>query len=130
MRHLITVLMVITIATTPVALGAQHATSPAIEAAAFQHMAAGIPLGTRVRVQTTVGRRLTATLMNVTDDTIVVKRDSRVPEPALSIRFDELSSLERHEPRGIGLGKALGIGLAAGGGAMLTLFLIVLSIED
>ena len=68
--------------------------------------------------------------MNVTDDTIVVKRDSRVPEPALSIRFDELSSLKRQEPRGIGLGKALGIGLAAGGGAMLTLFLIVLSIED
>lgn len=129
MQQLITVLMVMTIATTP-ALAAQQSAAPAIEAAAFQRMASGIPLGTRVRVQTAAGRRLTATLMSVTDEAIVVKRDSRVPEPALSIRFDELASLKRQEPRGIGLGKALGIGLAAGGGAMLTLFLIVFSIAD
>jgi hypothetical protein len=130
MRQLIAVVVAMTIASAPSAVAAQQTASPAIEAAAFQHMASGIPLGTRVRVQTTAGQRLTATLMNVTDETIVVKRESRVPEPAISIRFDELSSLKRQEPRGIGLGKALGIGLAAGGGAMLTLFLIILSIED
>ena len=130
MRQLIAVVVAMTIASAPAAVAAQQSATPAIEAAAFQHMAAGIPPGTRVRVQTTAGKRLTATLMNVTDETIVVKRESRVPEPAIAIRFDELSSLKRQEPRGIGLGKALGIGLAAGGGAMLTLFLIILSIED
>jgi hypothetical protein len=130
MRKLIAVMVAMTLATTNAAFAAQQSAAPAIEAAAFHQMAAGIPLGSRVRVQTTAGKRLTATLMNVTDEAIVVKRESRVPEPALSIRFEELASLKRQEPRGIGLGKALGIGLAAGGGAMLTLFLIILSIED
>jgi hypothetical protein len=130
MRALIAIVVSATIVLAPVFVAAQQSASPAIEAAAFRQMAAAIPAGSRVRVQTTTGRRLTATLMNVTDEAIVVKRESRVPEPALSIRFDELSSLERHEPRGIGWGKALGIGLAAGGAAMLTLFLIFVSIED
>jgi hypothetical protein len=128
MRKLIALVVAMTIAAP--AFAKQQSAAPAIEAAAFHQMAAGIPLGSRVRVQTTAGKRLTATLMNVTDEAIVVKRESRVPEPALSIRFDELALLKRQEPRGIGLGKALGIGLAAGGGAMLTLFLIILSIED
>lgn len=130
MRQVITMVMALTIATTPVALAAQQNASPAIETAAFRQLAGGIPLGTRVRVQTTAGKRLTATLMQVTEDVIVVKRESRVPEPALSIRYDELSLLKRQEPRGIGLGKALGIGVAAGAGALLTLFLIVASIAD
>jgi len=130
MRKLILTIVIIATTTTQAAFAGQQKAPPAIEAVAFRQMAAAIPPGSRVRVQTTTGRRLTVTLMNVTDEEIVVKRESRVPEPALSIRFDELASLKRHEPRGIGIGKALGIGLAAGGGAMLTLFLIVLSIED
>jgi hypothetical protein len=130
MRKLIALIVAMTIPATPAGLAAQQSAPPVIEAAAFRQMAASIPLGSRVRVQTTAGRRLTATLMNVTDEAIVVKRESRVPERALSIRFEDLSSLKRHEPRGLGLGKALGIGLAAGAGAMLTLFLIVLSIDD
>ena len=56
--------------------------------------------------------------------------EARVPEPALSIRYDELSSLKRHVPRGMGLGKVIGIGLAAGAGAMLTLVAIVASVAD
>jgi hypothetical protein len=87
-------------------------------------------LGSRVRVSTVEGRRLTATLMQVTDDAIVVKRESRVPEPAVTVRFEQLAALQRHEPRGIGLAKALGIGAAAGAGAILTLFLIALSVSD
>jgi hypothetical protein len=130
MRQLTAFIVVITIATTPAAFASQQNTPAAIEAAAFHQLAAGIPPGSRVRVQTMAGKRLTATLMTVTDEAIVVKRESRLPEPALAIRFDELSSLKRHEPRGIGWAKALGIGLAAGGAAMLTLFLIFVSIED
>jgi hypothetical protein len=109
----------------------QRDVSPAIEANAVRQMAAAIPLGTRVKVRTSGGRRLTATLMSVTDEAIVVKREARVPEPAVSIRFDEVIELQRDEARsGFSLGKALGIGLAAGAGAILTLFAIAVSIGD
>ena len=130
MRGIITMALAITLATSPAAVASQQNASPALQVSGFRQMASAIPLGARVRLQTTAGRRLTATLMSVSDEVIVVQRESRVPEPALEIRFDELSSLKRHEPRGIGIGKALGIGLAAGAGAMLTLFVIILSIED
>ena len=71
-----------------------------------KHMAAGIPLGTRINVQTTAGRRMTATLMSVTEDAIVVKRDSRVPEPA-AVRFASTScaTVKRHEKAGLASAK-------------------------
>jgi len=109
----------------------QKAILPAAEASAYKQMAMTIPLGSRIRVQTTSGHRLTATLMNVDEDGIVVKRETRVPEPALEIRFDEMSMLQRHQrTNGFGVGKAIGIGLAAGAGAILTLFAIAVSLGD
>ena len=111
-------------------LAAQQNVPPATEAAAFKAMAAAIPLGTRIKIQTSGGRRLTATLMSVTDEGLVVKREARVPEPAVTIGFNELTRLQRDERRGLGFGKAIGIGLATGAGAILTLFAIVASIAD
>jgi len=62
---------------------------------------------------------------------IVLKRESRVPEPAITIRFDELARLQRDERGGgLSVGKAVGIGLAAGAGAILTLFAILFSLDD
>jgi hypothetical protein len=100
------------------------------EAAAFKQLAAGIPLGSRVKLQSREGRRLTATLMAVTDDAIIVKRESRVPEPALTVAFADLTRLHLDERSGFSLGKAVGVGLAAGAGAILTLFAIALSLDD
>ena len=60
----------------PVTL-AQEALSRGAEAEAFKQLAAGIPLGSRVKVRTTDGRRLTATLMAVEDERIVQIRGSR-----------------------------------------------------
>jgi hypothetical protein len=100
------------------------------EAAALKQMAAGIPLGVRVRVRTIEGQRLTATLMAVDDEGIVLKRRSRVPEPAVAIRFVDLTELRREDKEGFSVAKALGIGLAAGAGAILTLFAIAVTIDD
>ena len=100
------------------------------EAAAFQQLAASIPLGSRVHVQTRAGLRLTATLMHVTSDAIVIKRESRIPEPAISVPFAELTRLRRHETSGFSVAKAVGVGLAAGVGAILTMFAIAVSIDD
>ena len=75
------------------------------------------------------GRRLTATLLAVDADAILVKRDARVPEPAVTIAFSELAQLQRDQKSGFGLAKAIGIGVAAGAGAILTMFAIALALD-
>ena len=114
----------------PPAFAAQKTIQPAMETAAFKQMAAAIPIGTRVKLQTTSGRRMTATLMAVDDEGVIVKRVSRVPEPAVSIPFSELARLEREQKGGFSIGKALGVGVAAGAGAILTMFFIAMSLSD
>jgi hypothetical protein len=114
----------------PLAAAAQPPLTSEAEVAAFKQMAAGIPLGTRVVVRTKEGRRLRATLMAVEEERIVIKRDSRVSEPAVEVAFADLARLERDSKGGFSFVKALGIGLAAGVGAILTLFAIAVSIDD
>ena len=132
MRAVIAVLIAMLIAVGPASAAAsQREATTAEEAQAFRAMAAGIPLGSRVKVHIREGRRMTATLMSVSEDAIVVKRESRVPEPAVTIRFDELARLERDDRKGgFTIGKAIGVGLAAGAGAILTLFAVMFSLSD
>ncbi len=73
------------------ALAAQQPVSVDVEAAAMRQVAAAIPLGSRVKVQMQSGRRLTATLLAVDADAMVVKRNARRPEPAVTIPFSELA---------------------------------------
>jgi hypothetical protein len=75
------------------------------------------------------GRRLTAMLLAVEADGIVVKRDARVPEPAVTIPFSELAQLQRDQKSGFTVAKAIGVGLAAGVGAILTIFAIAVSLD-
>jgi hypothetical protein len=110
-------------------LVAQQPVSLDVETAAMRQVAAAIPLGTRVKVQTRSGRRLTATMLGVEADAIVVKRDARVPEPAVTIPFSEVAQLQRDQKSGFNLAKALGIGIAAGAGAILTMFAIAMSLD-
>lgn len=110
---------------------AQGLADPADEAVAYRSMARTIPLGSRVKVQVKGGKTLAATLLTTTDEGVVVKRETRVPEPAVTIAYGDLARLQRDERRGsLSLGKAIGIGLAAGVGAILTLFAIAVSISD
>lgn len=130
MRTLTSLLIAIVVTVHPALAAAQKETSPAVEAAAFKEMASAIPLGSRVKLQTKAGRRLTATLMSVSDEAVIVQRASRVPEPAMTVPFGELARLQRDERNGFSVGKAIGIGLASGAGAILTLFAIAMSIDD
>jgi hypothetical protein len=130
MRTVITISIAIVLICGPGLHASQQPVTAATEAAAFKEMAAAIPLGSRVKLQTKAGRRLTATLMSVTDDAVVVKRESRVPEPAVTVPFSEVARLQREEKSGLSIGKAIGIGLAAGAGAILVLFGIALTIDD
>ena len=132
MRAAVIMVLAALIGGNPVIAGAsQRAATSTEEVKALQEMAAAIPLGSRVKVHTREGRRMTATLMSTTADAIVVKRESRVPEPAFTIRFDELARLQRDERSGgISLAKAVGIGVTTGAAAILTMFAIAMSIDD
>ena len=130
MRDLTIVIVIAALVLAAPVCSAQDALNRDAETAAFQQLAGGIPPGSRVKVRTTDGRRLTATFMAADDRQIVVKRHSRVPEPAVAIAFADLAELRREERSGFSVGKAIGIGLAAGVGAILTLFAIAVSIDD
>lgn len=130
MHRITTFIVIVVLACGGPLASAQETLARDTETDAFKQLAAGIPLGARVKVRTTEGRRLTATLMAVDDQHIVLKRLSRVPEPAVAVRFAELTELRREEGSGFSVGKAIGIGLAAGVGAILTMFAIAVSLDD
>lgn len=148
MRTAIVLAVVVAFVVPPPVTAAQDLTAEA-QQAAFKQLAEGIPLGTRVEVRTRecpsadlraagasvadpriCGRRLNATLVAVEADRIVVQRNSRVPEPAMAIALEDLTKLERASTGGFSTAKAVAIGLAAGVGAILTLFAIAVAIGD
>ena len=131
MKHMIAVTLAVVLMLPGPALAAQRPMAPAVETVAVHELAAAIPLGSRVKVQTTAGRRLTATLMAVGDDGVVLKRASRVPEAAVVVPFSELASLElASSGGGMSVAKAVGIGLAAGAGAILSLIAFAFAVSD
>jgi hypothetical protein len=101
------------------------------EAEAWRKVAETIPLGSRVKIQTYEGKRISGTLMRVDGNHILVKRNTRRPEPALTVVFDDVSKLERDQ-NGNGnsnLAKAAVIGLATGAGVLFSIFLIALQFD-
>lgn len=111
-------------------MGAPTAGLASQEATLWKEVAAAIPLGSKVKVQTANGNRMTGTLMSVAGDAVMVKRNTRLPEPAVSIPFSEVSRLERdHGSSGVNIGKAIAIGLASGAGVILGLFAIAMQLD-
>lgn len=100
-----------------------------VEATAWKDVAAAIPLGSRVKAQTVEGKRISGTLMRVGDGALLVKKNTRLPEPAVSIAFTDVSKLERDHSGNLNVAKAIGIGLASGAGVLLTLFAIALQFD-
>jgi hypothetical protein len=98
------------------------------EAQAWRKVAEAIPLGSKVKVQTLDGRRVNGTLMSVDDRSVMVKKNTRIPEPAITVAFEQMGSLER-DRGGMNWAKALGIGAATGAGAILTIFVIALQFD-
>ena len=101
-----------------------------VEMTALKEMAARIPPGTRVKAHTTAGRGITGTLMSATDAAVIIKKRTRLPEPAITIPFAELARLEIDKRDGMSAGKIIGIGLSAGAGAILTLLAIFATLDD
>jgi len=99
------------------------------EAAAWQQVAAGIPLGSKVKVETVNGRRMSGTLMSVRNEGVVVKQNTRRPVAAITIAFADIARIERDNNKGFNVGKAIAVGLAAGAGVILGLFAIAVQLD-
>ena len=108
----------------------QQAVTTDVEAKVLREMVSAMPLGARVKAQTSGGARLSGTLMGVTGDAVIIKKKTRLPEPAVNVPFAELARIELQTGEGMNAGKVIGIGLAAGAGAILTLFAFFAALGD
>jgi small nuclear ribonucleoprotein (snRNP)-like protein len=104
-------------------------TAFAQEADDWHKVADSVTLGSKVRVQTVNGHRISGTLMRVDSNEILVKRSSRYPEPAIKISFTDIVRLERQSNGGSHVAKAIAVGIASGAGAMLTLILFAMQLD-
>jgi hypothetical protein len=85
-----------------------------------------IPAGSRIRVERSDGGSFRGTLMKATDTEIVVQKNTRVAEPPLEIPLAQLSRVTLDSGSNGSVGKAVGIGIAAGVGSVLA-FLAILA---
>ena len=87
-----------------------------------------VPVGTELDVRLRSGQRFRATVVRATPDTVMVLPKTRVPVPVQPVAYDDIASLERHEPRGMSGGKAAAIGVASGVGGFFGAMLIVFAL--
>jgi hypothetical protein len=101
-----------------------------LEAVAWRQVAEAIPLGSKIKIQTHDSRRINGTLMRADGAAVMVKRNTRRPEPAVTVPFDDIAKLERdHGGRGMNIGKAIAVGAATGAGVIAMIFVIALGLE-
>jgi hypothetical protein len=131
MRAMMMVIVGLALTIGPIdAWAAQKTVTTDVEVKMLRQMASAMPLGSRVKAQTNSGARVSGTLMSVTDEAVIIKKKTRLPEPAVTVSFAELAGLELQTGEGMSAGKIIGIGLAAGAGAVLTLFGFFLALGD
>jgi hypothetical protein len=87
-----------------------------------------IPVGCRVKVETTDRKSFKGIFMGVEGGNVVVKPRTRIPEPARTIAIPSLASLELDQ--GMGAGKVVAIAAGVAGATVLTIFFVLLSIND
>jgi len=112
------------------AFGATDSFAQPAEANAWRQVAEAIPLGSRVNIQTSTGKRVNGTLMRVDGNAVMVKRNTRRPEPAVVVPFDQVSTLEREQKGdGVNIGKAIAISVATGAGIVLSMILFAMQFD-
>src|SRR3990170_7226320 len=84
-----------------------------------------LPIGAKVRMRTTDGKRHTAVLALVDRDGITVELKSRVPEPARRIPYDQIQQLELKSANGASMAKAAAVGAAIGAGTFVALLALL-----
>lgn len=87
-----------------------------------------LPPGTAIRVERAGGRTVRGTLMKASNQSVVVQPRTRIPEAAVEIAFSDVLRVTPESSNGNNLGKAIGIGAAAGASAALGVLLIIAAI--
>ena len=98
------------------------------DAQTWRTVAEAIPLGTRIEVQTLDGRRVKGTLMRVDQTSVLIKKSSRIPAAPVQVTFEQTANIEKSNG-GLSWAKAIGIGVATGASAILTIFVIALQLD-
>jgi hypothetical protein len=100
------------------------------DAEVWHIFATRLEVGSRVKLQLHDGRRFPATLLEAGTNELTVQPRTRRPVPVQRVPYDAIAVLERDDSRGIGVGKAVAIGAAAGVGAFFGTFLFLLAAFD
>jgi hypothetical protein len=96
--------------------------SPAL----VRNFAAHLPIGTSVSIGLVNGTQLSGTLMEVQEAAVVVKRRTRIPEPARTVAYADIVTIEPQSSGGNTV-KAVVLGAAAGAAAVFGVLLILIA---
>ncbi len=86
-----------------------------------------LPIGTNTKLRLEDGRKIKATLMSIENDAVVVKVNTRLPEPPLRIELSRIVDADI-DRGGANMGRAIAAGTAAGAGAALGVFFLLVAI--
>ena len=98
--------------------------APHADKSAIASFAQKLPVGTRVKVERVSGGSLKGTLLTASDDTVVVQRNTRVPESPVTIPLSDVARITIDTGSG-NLGRSIAIGAAVGAGAALGILAIL-----
>jgi len=60
---------------------------------------------------------------------VLVKKNTRLPEPAATVAYTDIARLERDTGNGVNIAKAIAIGLASGTGVVVGLILFAMQLD-
>jgi hypothetical protein len=93
----------------------------------WRSFAERVDVGTELNVRLNNGRRFRATLVGVRDNALMVQPKTRIPVPIQAVPYEDVMQIERTRS-GIGAGKAVAIGVAAGVGAFFAVVALFMGI--
>lgn len=95
---------------------AAHSVAAQTSSDIWRSFAEQVDVGTELNVRLNDGRRFRAMLVGVRDNAMLVQPKTRIPVPVQAVPYEDVIQIERTRS-GIGAGKAVAIGVAAGVGA-------------
>jgi hypothetical protein len=112
-RSISAILLTVALATTPLA-----AQPPADESRAWRTLVASLPPAAMVSIRQKDGKHIVGTILDHSDDSLVLKPRTRVPVALRAIAFNDIESIERKKT-GMSPGAKVLIGVGVGFGVLM-----------
>lgn len=100
---------------------------PVVDRSVMVEYAQRLPAGSKVRVELTDGPAIRGTMMKAGADSIIVQRQTRVPEPPVEIPIASIVRLTLDQASG-SVGRNVAIGIVSGVGATFGVLLLLAAI--